>query len=88
MWFTWSKLLFLASIVLIFLPTGVHAALPDALVSEKEKKRRKVARQMQNRGDQNAPVHVIPPQVVVPIGQYVLGVDHFTIDERFGVFSF
>ena len=88
MWFTGTKLVFLASMPILAIFAMVLMALPDCIVPVKEQKRREGVRQMQNRGDINAPAHVVPPQVVVPIGQYVLGVDHFTIDERFVCFSF
>ena len=56
-------------------------APPDAQCSKKEQKRRKKARQAQNRGDANAPAHVVPPPVDFGIGQYN-GSSRFTNKER------
>ena len=56
-------------------------APPDAQTSKKERKRRKKARQAQNRGDANAPAHVVPPPVDFGIGQYN-GSSYFTPKER------
>ena len=56
-------------------------APPDAQTSKKEQRRRKKARQAQNRGDANAPAHVVPPPVDFGIGQYN-GSSRFTNKER------
>ena len=56
-------------------------APPDAQTSQKEQRRRKKARQAQNRGDANAPAHVVPPPVNFGIGQFN-GESHYTNMER------
>ena len=48
---------------------------------KKEQRRRKKARQAQNRGDANAPAHVVPPPVNFGIGQFN-GESHYTNMER------